>query len=311
MKQIIALIFIALSFVCPVQAQSYGDIDFKEVIELKGLLYLKADTTLVTGRVIRYNKKREAKRFIMVNNGKPDILGWNNFNSKYESPKESPIGNLVSATVVTTGVAMALSANDINSPVPMNYANQNNHPIINIDANATDLLDYNQDIAYKAQDAMSKTNEITQNLQSKSNPDKVDKPIDEQQATATKGNPIAHKRTGERKRYYSNGQLESKGIFIKGNKEGLWEVYHTNGQLKSMGYYTQGKKDGLWQEYYKNGLMNSSINYKNGKEDGLLEVFHENGKLLMKGSYKDGKQIGEWNYYDVNGVLSKTENFKE
>ena len=296
-----------LSFMSQGQTQTYGDIDIKEVIEIKDLLYLKADTTLVTGRVIRYNNKQEAKRYIMVNNGKPDNLGWNNFKDKYESPIESPLSNLVSATLVTTGVAMALSDKDINSTIPANYANQNNHSLINIDA--SNLLDYNQEIASKAQDDMSKTNEITQNLQSNSNSDIVDKPIDEKRAIDIKGNHIEKKRTGERRRYYSNGKLESRGFFIKGNKEGLWEVYHNNGQLKSKGYYTKGMKDGLWKEYYKNRLMNSSINYKNGKEDGLLEVFHENGKLLMKGSYKDGKQIGEWNYYDEKGNLTKTEHF--
>lgn len=32
-----------------------GDINFKDIIEIKGLIYFKADTSIVTGRVIRYN----------------------------------------------------------------------------------------------------------------------------------------------------------------------------------------------------------------------------------------------------------------
>jgi len=315
MKQLMALIFIITTFVSQGQTGSYQDIDFDSTVEIKGLLYFKADTTLVSGRVIRYNKKREAKRFILVHKGKPDDLGWNNFNSKYEIPKESAMGNLVAATLVTTGAAMALSGNDINIPVPNNNANNPNYSVTN--SSASNLLEYNKDIAFKTQADMSKTNEITQNLQSSYDSEIIDatkqglnkKAIDNDQE-AFKVEHIDRKRTGERKRFYSNGNLESVGYFIKGNKEGHWEEYHENGELKSKGYYIKDTKDGLWTEYFNNAQLKSRINFIEGKEDGLLEVFHKNGKLLMRGEFKNGLQIGEWKYYDENGELFKTEYFE-
>lgn len=314
MKQLLVLIFITLTFVSQGQTDSYQDIDFDEIVEIKGLLYFKPDTTLVTGRVIRYNRKGKAKRYIMVYKGKPDVLGWNNFNDKYERPKESPLGNLVSATLVTTGVAMALSSNDINNPAPIINSNNPNYSITN--SGVSNLMEYNKDIASKAQNDMSKTNEITQNLESNYNSDIIVEPkqglykkfFEDDQATIKKEH-INRKKTGEWKRFYTNGILESTGIFIKGKKEGLWEEYHGNGQLKSKGYYIKDKKDGLWEEYFYNGQLKSKINFNEGKEDGLMEVFHENGKLLMRGSFENGIQIGEWNYYNENGVLFKTENF--
>ena len=36
-----------------------GDLNYKDIIEIDGLIYLRADTTLVTGKIIRYNKKNE------------------------------------------------------------------------------------------------------------------------------------------------------------------------------------------------------------------------------------------------------------
>lgn len=37
-----------------------GDLNYKEIIEIDGLIYLKVDTILVTGRVVSYNKEKEA-----------------------------------------------------------------------------------------------------------------------------------------------------------------------------------------------------------------------------------------------------------
>jgi hypothetical protein len=61
MKKILGLMILVLPFICNGQKkvkEHQGDINFKDIIEIKQLIYFKADTTLVTGRVIRYNKKK-------------------------------------------------------------------------------------------------------------------------------------------------------------------------------------------------------------------------------------------------------------
>ena len=73
MKQLITLLILLFSFVCEGQSDRenyYQDIDYKDITESKGLFYLKLETTFVTGRIIHYNKKKEAKRYILVENGK-------------------------------------------------------------------------------------------------------------------------------------------------------------------------------------------------------------------------------------------------
>ena len=68
MKQLLVLLILVLSFVCPSQTTKvdyYEDINYKDIVEIKGFVYLKTDTTLVTGNVTRYNKKNEAKKFLL------------------------------------------------------------------------------------------------------------------------------------------------------------------------------------------------------------------------------------------------------
>ena len=59
-KSLILLIFFAffISLGQPEEADYFKDFDYKHIIEKKGLLYLKADTTLVTGRVVKFNSKK-------------------------------------------------------------------------------------------------------------------------------------------------------------------------------------------------------------------------------------------------------------
>jgi antitoxin component YwqK of YwqJK toxin-antitoxin module len=86
MKQLIVLLILLFPFVCEGQTNKvnyYQDIDYKDIVESKGLFYLKLDTTLVTGRVIRYNNKKEPKRYILVEKGKPQSVNWITFRNDY------------------------------------------------------------------------------------------------------------------------------------------------------------------------------------------------------------------------------------
>lgn len=278
MKQFFVLIIMTLSFVCQGQIVNDQDIDFNDIVEKNGLFYLKADSTLVTGRVIRYNKKKEARRYVMVNNGKPEHFGWQKFpDDQFNEPKESALGTIVTGAALITGLTMAVTGNEIEK-LPINNR-------FNYDQSVKGFKTEQKDYTTKVYNEMSQRNEMSQSLLLNSNSNNIKELNDD--LPAIKENDIDRE------------------------KNGTWEEYYKNGQLKSEGNYINNNKDGLWQEYYKNGLLNTRINYKNGKEDGLLEVYHENGKLLMRGSFEVGKQTGEWNYYDESGTLTKTENFDD
>jgi len=288
MKHLFILVFITLTFVCEGQIDAsinFDDIDINDTKEIKGLFYLKADTTLVTGRVVRFNKKNEPKRYVIVKNGKPDNFGWTYVKEKYETPKESELGDILTAAAVTTGVIMAVSGNDINVPIPdsNNPKNYNNRLLEN---DMTHLIDYNIEIATEANDVMLQRNEISNNITS-----------------------ISKKRNESSEKSNKDVQLEIKINYVDDNKNIMCEKYYSNGILESKGVYIEGERDGIWEEFYENGQLKRETHYKNGVKDGLWEQYHDNGQLWGKGYYKDGRTIGEWNYYGEKGELLLTENY--
>jgi len=299
------LILLTFSFVCQGQtliSDDFKEINYTDVMEINDLIYFRTDTTLVSGKVIRYNRKNEAKKYILVSNGKPDSFGWIQIEEKYQEPEKK----LKAKNTVDVVNEAGITVGSIEMP------------------------------SLKYDDQMSDRNDIAKNIQSNIDASILTKLRNSNyEDEVLKNNSVNDEvdKNGILEKYYSNGKLESKGVYIDGKKDGLWEEYFDNGQLKSKGNYIKGKKDGLWQEYYNNGHLESKvnfaddkkvglferyhfdgkllsrINYKDGKENGIIEVYHNNGQLMMRGLFKDAKEIGEWKYYNENGELTNRENF--
>ena len=251
------LILLTFSFVCQGQtlmANDFKEINYKDVTEINGLVYYKVDTTLVSGKLIRYNKKNEAKKYILVSNGKPDDLGWIQIKEKYQEP-EKKLKTKNTVNVVNEAGVIIGSIED---------------PIIKYD------------------DQMSDRNDITKNIQSNIDASVLKKPRDKS---------------------FEDEVLKNNSINNEVDKNGIWEEYYSNGNLESKGVYIDGKEDGLWQEYYENSQLKRKTIYKNGVEDGLWLQYHSNGQLWSKGHYTDGRMIGEWNYSDEKGKLLLTDNY--
>ena len=53
--------------------------------------------------------------------------------------------------------------------------------------------------------------------------------------------------------FFSNGQLDYKGSFKNGKKEGIWVGYYLDGQLRFKGRYKNGKRHGRWESKTKYG----------------------------------------------------------
>lgn len=187
-------ILLTFSFVCLGQTEAqeyYGDINYKNIIEIKDLIYFSSDTTLVTGKVIRYNKKNEAKKYILVSNGKPDDLGWIQIKEKYQEP-EKKLKTKNTVNVVNEAGVIIGSIED---------------PII------------------KYEDQMSDRNDITKNIQSNIDASVLKK---------------------SRDKSFEDEVLKNNSINNEVDKNGIWEEYYSNGNLESKGVYIDGKEDGLW-----------------------------------------------------------------
>ena len=209
-----------------VATEYLGDINFEDVIEIKGLIYRKTDTSVVTGRVVKYNKKKIAKKYILVSEGTPDHLGWISINDKLEMPEESILGSLLTIPIQASG-------NNISYP-GVDYNN----------LNRTDsYLKEQKENTKKAYHDMLERNDI--NIQHDVSTEKQNEPFVE---------------------YYSNGQPRITGIYKHGMLDGKWEEYHKNGQLKSQGIYKDGNKDGEWIYFNKRGKMIRKICWNDGKE---------------------------------------------
>jgi len=73
MKLLSTMFILFLSLVCFGQTENvYNNvnINIEDVVEEDGLLYNKKDTTLVTGRVVSYNKKGKIKLDILIIDGR-------------------------------------------------------------------------------------------------------------------------------------------------------------------------------------------------------------------------------------------------
>ena len=330
MKHLFTLLIFTFTFVSVGQIskkQDYSHIDFKNIIEIKDLIYFKADTTLVTGRIIQY-KKNKPNKFILVTKGIADNLGWQPINEdRIIQTQESDIGSLL------LGVGQVLyMTNTIQIP-----DSRKSH---SSDPNIDNYSKYNKQFIKKEVKELSDRNRIYNNLTSndfsnlnKEYKDGLVKEFYNNKQLKSKGNYLKAKKHGAWEHYYPNGNIKSKTNYIEGNrdgfsaeyydngqlknkgnlvkyvKEGIWEAYHHNGKLENKVNYLNGEKHGVMEAYHPNGNLKVRLNYIDGKEDGLMEVFHKNGQLILKGFLKDGKEIGEWKTYDNTGKLIKTETF--
>ena len=251
-----------------------GDVNYKEILEIDGLIYLKADTTLVTGKVIRYNKKNEPKKYILVLNGKLDNLGWKNVVESNYIMSFDPIFKKIDGY---TGENQ-LAPYDELTRKNFNRINELNH------LNELELASQEKSIESNKEDFGEK--KLISKL---SDADSV--------------------KDGLWEEYYDNGQLRSAGNYMDSKKDGLWQEYYENGNMANMVNFNDGKKVGLLKNYYTNGQLKGRINYIEGKEHGMMELYHQNGKLMLEGFFKEANQISVWKYYDEDGKLINIETF--
>ena len=254
------LILIIFSFVChgqTIKADDFLDINYKDVIEINGLVFYKVDTTLVTGKIIRYNKKSKPKSYVIVLKGKPDNYGWVHIKDNYSEPEKKM---KTRRTIPVKNEAGKIVGN-VEEPFDEYYnrISDRNDIFKDIQSNNNNLLVLKKPIESSYKDEVLKSESIT---------DEVEK-------------------NGLWEKHYSNGNLEIKGIYIEGKKEGLWEEFYENGQLKTKINYNAGTKDGLWLKYHSNSQLWGKGNYKNDRMIGEWDYYDEKGKLILSENYNN------------------------
>lgn len=72
---------------------------------------------------------------------------------------------------------------------------------------------------------------------------------------------------------YGYGKMEPITIINQVNllEDGKWKYFHPNGEIESKGKYTSGKKDGNWTYYDKKGVKRKAIHFENGEINSQKE----------------------------------------
>ncbi|MFT3681379.1 MAG: TonB family protein [Ferruginibacter sp.] len=106
--------------------------------------------------------------------------------------------------------------------------------------------------------------------------------------------------------YYSNGKLQSAGLYINNKKQGLWLRYHNNGMMSDSTLYENDVPVGTGLSWHSNGLMSDS-NVYNAAGKSIRVSWFDNGQPSFAGIILNNKEFGKWRFYHKNGKLSAEE----
>jgi antitoxin component YwqK of YwqJK toxin-antitoxin module len=165
---------------------------------------------------------------------------------------------------------------------------------------------------------------------------------------------VEEKPVGTIKRYHENGKLKAiqqfatndtvkveyfagdgsqlaKGLFVKGQKQGVWEYFSKENRLVMVENYKEGLKQGeslvfsesgmvIDRMHYENNVLHgkriqyhpygnvlATYSYSKGLLDGAFQSFYETGQKDEVGYYVANKKHGEWKTYNDDGSFTSVE----
>lgn len=102
-------------------------------------------------------------------------------------------------------------------------------------------------------------------------------------------------------KYYGNTKYIAKEVRL-----------YSNGEIESEGLFNNaGQKEGSWKYYYSNSKKWRYENYKNGVKHGEEIEWYKSGKKMYKGEYTKGLPSGEWIVYDEDGKKIEINRYDE
>lgn len=117
------------------------------------------------------------------------------------------------------------------------------------------------------------------------------------------------KEDGTSTEYDTLGVVINEGEFSGGARNGKWKL--TVNDHTEEGLFLDGERDGLWVAHYGNGNKMFEGEFQSGIPIDRHKYWYENGQVEMTGKYKAGEMDGRWDYYDVNGFPSMQLDYEE
>ncbi|MCW5910362.1 MAG: rhomboid family intramembrane serine protease [Cyclobacteriaceae bacterium] len=117
--------------------------------------------------------------------------------------------------------------------------------------------------------------------------------------------------------YYNSGEVQMKGAYTDGRRDGVFLYYSDHSTYESAGRYNKEIPVGKWERFHRNGKLNSEEYFEpeyfmknmwdsvgtplvqNG--EGMVKLYYGNGALSEQGEYRNGKKEGRWMGYHANG----------
>jgi membrane associated rhomboid family serine protease/antitoxin component YwqK of YwqJK toxin-antitoxin module len=122
---------------------------------------------------------------------------------------------------------------------------------------------------------------------------------------------------GQVRDYYNSGEVQMKGSYTNGRRDGVFLYYSDHNTYESAGRYNKEVAVGKWETFHYNGKLKSEEFFEpdyfmknmwdslgnplvqNGA--GKVRLYYNDGKLAEQGEYRDGKKEGLWQGYHTNG----------
>ncbi len=107
---------------------------------------------------------------------------------------------------------------------------------------------------------------------------------------------------GKTQRYYEDGSLQAE-VTHTGKERDRAKLYYPTGVLMARGVYIRQERDSVWQMYDESGKLRSDETYRDGKKNGLARLYNSTGTVIEKVYYKDDFRHGDWEQYYDDGKL--------
>ena len=116
------------------------------------------------------------------------------------------------------------------------------------------------------------------------------------------------RRNGEFRRYYKNGALDTRCVYVNDSIEGVEVMYTANGCKSQEFTYSHGRKNGPHKAYHLDGSIKIEGSFKDDLFDGEWHYYDERGVPVGDGEFRNGD--GEVTFYDKNGRPERTTRYK-
>jgi len=115
---------------------------------------------------------------------------------------------------------------------------------------------------------------------------------------AVLGEYASGKRIGIWTRFHENGSVWKIQQFDESAESefmvGEYRENYDNGQLQQRGFYQEGRRNGLWIEHYDNGQVREKVTWKDDHRHGPYEEYEKSGALKSKGMFHMEEKCGSW-----------------